>query len=64
MYPLLRQYRDRLAKHRAEGITDPALQDYRWLLEELRVSLFAQGLRTAVPVSEQKVQKLWTQVRP
>lgn len=64
MYPLLRQYRDRLAKHKAEGITDPVLADYRWLLEELRVSLFAQGLRTAVPVSEQKVQKLWAQVRP
>jgi ATP-dependent helicase HrpA len=64
MTPLLRQYRDRLAKHKAEGITDPALADYRWHLEELRVSLFAQGLRTAVPVSEKKVQQLWSQVRP
>lgn len=62
--PLLRQYHERLAKHRAEGITDPTLEQYRWMLEELRVSLFAQGLKTAVPVSEQKVERLWEQVRP
>ncbi|HZZ41329.1 MAG TPA: DUF3418 domain-containing protein [Tepidisphaeraceae bacterium] len=64
LYPLQRQYRDRLASHKAQGITDPALTDYRWLLEELRVSLFAQSLRTPVPISQQKVQKAWTLVRP
>ncbi|MGE0371308.1 MAG: ATP-dependent RNA helicase HrpA [Gammaproteobacteria bacterium] len=31
----------------------------RWLLEELRVSLFAQELKTVVPVSVQRVQRLW-----
>lgn len=30
----------------------------RWLIEELRVSLFAQQLRTAEPVSLQRVQKV------
>ena len=29
--------------------------DIGWLLEELRVSLFAQPLRTKVPVSEKRV---------
>jgi ATP-dependent helicase HrpA len=33
------------------------LEDVRWLLEELRVSLFAQHLGTAVPVSEKRVMK-------
>jgi ATP-dependent helicase HrpA len=31
----------------------------RWLLEELRVSLFAQELKTAVPVSVQRIQRQW-----
>jgi ATP-dependent helicase HrpA len=62
--PLKNRYHARLAKHRAAGIIDPNLTQYRWMLEELRVSLFAQGLKTAVPVSEQKVEKLWEQVTP
>jgi ATP-dependent helicase HrpA len=33
------------------------LRDIRWLLEELRVSLFAQHLKTARPVSVQRVEK-------
>ncbi len=36
-----------------------AWQQYRWLLEELRVSLFAQTLKTRVPVSEKRLDKLW-----
>ena len=35
----------------------------RWLLEELRVSLFAQELRTSVPVSLKKLEKLWQELR-
>ncbi|MCC6301334.1 MAG: ATP-dependent RNA helicase HrpA [Gammaproteobacteria bacterium] len=31
----------------------------RWMLEELRVSLFAQELKTVAPVSVQRVQRLW-----
>jgi ATP-dependent helicase HrpA len=31
----------------------------RWLLEELRVSLFAQELKTLVPVSVKRVQRRW-----
>ncbi len=37
-------------------------ETYRWLLEELRVSLFAQELKTACPVSVAKVQKLWEEL--
>ena len=36
----------------------PRLERARWLIEELRVSLFAQQLRTAEPVSPQRIQKV------
>jgi ATP-dependent helicase HrpA len=38
---------------------DPKMAEYRWLLEELRVSLFAQELRTPMPVSVKRMQKVW-----
>ncbi|HVL74778.1 MAG TPA: ATP-dependent RNA helicase HrpA, partial [Noviherbaspirillum sp.] len=38
---------------------DPRMQEFRWLLEELRVSLFAQELRTPMPVSVKRLQKVW-----
>lgn len=34
-------------------------QQYRWMLEELRVSLFAQSLTTLVPVSVKRLNKQW-----
>ena len=40
------------------------LEQFRWLLEELRVSLFAQELRTPVPVSAKRLAKLWHSMRP
>jgi len=39
--------------------TDPKMLEFRWLLEELRVSLFAQELRTPMPVSAKRLQKVW-----
>ena len=45
-------------KQVAKGDTPPAaLLEFRWMLEELRVSLFAQQLGTAYPVSEQRLQQ-------
>ena len=43
-----------------KGVADPGLDEFRWLLEELRVSLFAQELRTPVPVSVKRLEKVWT----
>jgi hypothetical protein len=37
------------------------MQELRWLLEELRVSFFAQELRTPQPVSVKRLDKLWAQ---
>lgn len=36
-----------------------AWQEYRWMLEELRVSLFAQNLKTRMPVSEKRLKRQW-----
>jgi len=41
------------------GVFDPRLEEIRWLLEELRVSLFAQELKTAQPVSVKRIRKRW-----
>ena len=56
------QYRARLAKHGQEGKRDPQLQLYRWMLEEYRVSLFAQQLGTKQAVSDKRLSKLWSAV--
>jgi ATP-dependent helicase HrpA len=46
-----------------KGLADPRLTEFRWLLEELRVSLFAQELRTPMPVSVKRLQKVWESLR-
>jgi ATP-dependent helicase HrpA len=49
----------RLSKQQAGKNTDPRMVEFRWMLEELRVSLFAQELRTPMPVSAKRLQKVW-----
>jgi ATP-dependent helicase HrpA len=43
-------------------VVDERLQEFRWLLEELRVSFFAQELRTPQPVSVKRLEKAWAQL--
>ncbi len=45
-----------------KGATDARLQELRWLIEELRVSFFAQELRTPQPVSIKRLDKAWLQL--
>ena len=45
-----------------KGATDARMQEFRWLLEELRVSFFAQELRTPQPVSIKRLEKVWQQL--
>ncbi len=45
-----------------KGVQDARLQELRWLLEELRVSFFAQELRTPQPVSVKRLDKCWAQL--
>ena len=44
-------------------MNDARLEEFRWLLEELRVSLFAQELKTPMPVSVKRLQKAWDAYR-
>jgi ATP-dependent helicase HrpA len=58
--PLWQTFVARRADLRARGRTDEELEGFAWLVEELRVHVFAPELRTAVPVSPARVQELWT----
>jgi ATP-dependent helicase HrpA len=44
-------------QHRAAGAEADALAELRWLIEEWRVSLFAQELKTAEPVSAKRLAR-------
>ncbi|AWI54030.1 ATP-dependent RNA helicase HrpA [Aquabacterium olei] len=58
--PLDQRYTRRLAE--LKGTHDARLDEFRWLLEELRISLFAQELRTPQPVSVKRLEKTWAQL--
>ncbi|MFT5449951.1 MAG: ATP-dependent helicase HrpA [Gammaproteobacteria bacterium] len=62
--PLTDRARARAQAHARRGRRDPMLQQYRWLLEEFRISLFAQELGTGQKVSKQRLDRLWAQVPP
>ncbi|MBC7697003.1 MAG: ATP-dependent RNA helicase HrpA [Bacteroidia bacterium] len=38
------------------------LMNFRWLIEELRVSLFAQELKTPFPISIKRLEKTWQEI--
>jgi ATP-dependent helicase HrpA len=57
-------YRREAAGRARHGTPTAELEQFGWLLEELRVSLFAQELRTPVPVSVKRLTKLWQTLRP
>ena len=57
--PLWTAWLDQQDKLRSRGVPAEDLETFRWLVEELRVSLFAPELKAAVPVSPQKVAELW-----
>src|SRR5690606_25029712 len=41
----------------------PDLMDYRWGIEEFRISLFAQTLKTSIPISDKRLEKQWESVK-
>jgi ATP-dependent helicase HrpA len=61
--PHWRNYLERSAEHAALGLFDPELEHFRWMLEEFRVSLYAQKLGTSVPVSAKRLDAQWAKVR-
>ncbi|MFM2325776.1 MAG: hypothetical protein RL244_2655 [Pseudomonadota bacterium] len=58
--PLEQRYWRLVAERK--GQLDVRMQEFRWLLEELRVSFFAQELRTPQPVSVKRLEKAWQQL--
>ena len=46
-----------------KGAVDDRMNEFRWLVEELRVSFFAQELRTPQPVSVKRLDKAWEQLQ-
>jgi ATP-dependent helicase HrpA len=61
--PLWSNYERRAIQLAKLGALDPQIEQFRWLLEELRVGLYAQELRTPVPVSTKRLQKQWEGVK-
>jgi ATP-dependent helicase HrpA len=57
--PLWTNYERRALQLAKLGTVDPQISQFRWLLEELRISLYAQELKTPVPVSVKRLQKQW-----
>ena len=56
------KYLERRELHELAGIADPELDVFRWMLEEYRVSLFAQRLGTSTKVSPQRLDKQFEKV--
>ncbi len=54
------RYEMRLDLQKKAGAVDPRLAEFRWQIEELRVSLYAQELKTPYPVSYKRLEKLWS----
>lgn len=61
LQPLEQRYQRLLAERK--GRQDERMQEYRWMLQELRVSFFAQELKTPYPVSSKRLDKVWAQLQ-
>ncbi|SMC25885.1 ATP-dependent helicase HrpA [Andreprevotia lacus DSM 23236] len=59
---LWQRWQQELEKWQREGRDTAPLLPFRWMLEELRISLFAQELRTPYPVSLKRLNKIWEEI--
>jgi ATP-dependent helicase HrpA len=62
VHEIEREYRELRADLPAGGPADEPLREIRWMIEELRVNLFAQSLGTAYPVSDKRIYKAMDQL--
>ena len=60
--PFLQGWLERSRQNREKHIVDLNLDLFRWMIEEFRVSLFVQELRTAIPISNKRLEKQWEAV--
>ncbi len=61
MQPLLQAWQK--LRQSQQGNADPHVEDFAWMLQELRVSLFAQELKTPVIVSVKRLEKMLAGIR-
>ncbi|NLR75972.1 ATP-dependent RNA helicase HrpA [Leeia aquatica] len=59
LHVLWQRYQARASLNQQLKRHEPKLDDFRWMLEELHISLFAQELRTPYPVSVKRLEKYW-----
>ena len=59
----LQQRWQQVCDQHPQSIQLAPMVEYRWLLEEYRVSLFAQQLKTRVPVSRKRLDALWQDIQ-
>jgi ATP-dependent helicase HrpA len=60
----IQQLEARYVRTRDAHPAEPKIREVRWMLEELRVSFFAQQLGTAYPISEKRILKALDQATP
>jgi ATP-dependent helicase HrpA len=53
----IRRYTEKLASIEKEQVDPKLLEEFRWMIEEYRVSLFAQELKTAFPISPKRLKE-------
>lgn len=53
------KYQARVQLNQQMNRSEAKLEEFRWMLEELHVSLFAQELRTPYPISAKRLEKFW-----
>ena len=57
------KYHEIKERQEAQSVVDPELDWYRWMIEEYRVSLFAQTLGTSLTVSSKRLEKQFAKIR-
>ena len=60
--PYWNRYRETITSQKGPRFNAEALADYRWMVEEFRVSVFAQELRTPTPISAKRLDAKWAEV--
>ncbi len=60
---LWQRWEERVNAQRKLATASTELEEFRWLIEELRVSLFAQELKTPFPVSAKRLDKIWSGIK-
>ena len=59
--PYWEQYREAILGKGPKIANRDALAEYRWMVEEFRVSVFAPEVRAAIPVSEKRLDAKWAE---